>query len=129
MGVLIHRTTDKDLYEKAINETLSIFQSAEQIPLRKSERPIYQDNRKADQKPSKYKKVIRGYCLRCEERIDYDPFRPYCGNCFSIWVQYENRSFEETVCHRCGEYETTSMNFPQCSNCYTEYQKELPKQM
>jgi len=126
MGVLIDRNNDKDLFEKAMNETLSIIQSSEQIALRKTDRPIYQDSKKStDNKTAKYKKVIRGYCIRCETRIDYDPNKPYCSDCFSIWVQFENPDYQENVCHRCGQYEATSMNRPQDYNCYTEWQKEL----
>ncbi len=128
MGVLIDRNVDKELFDKAVNETLSIIQSAEQIALRKTDRPIYQENKKqADTKATKYKKVIRGYCIRCQTRIDYDPNRPYCGDCYLIWAQFENPDYQENVCHRCGQYEATSMNKPQDYKCYSEWQKELTK--
>lgn len=128
MGVLIERKNDVELFDKAVNETLSIIQSAEFIALRKSDRQIYQDNkRQPDSKPAKYKKVIRGYCIRCETRIDYDPNRPYCGECYSIWAQYSNSDYQENVCHRCGQYEMTSMAKPQDYECYSQWQKELQK--
>lgn len=128
MGVLIDRPIDKDLFDKAVNETLSIIQSAEPIKLKKTERSIYESVTKTTEfKQTKYKKVIRGYCIRCEERIAYDVKRPYCNECYSSWVQYENYDYEESVCHRCGEYEETTMNKPQCYSCYNEHQKELPK--
>lgn len=128
MGVLIHRNIDKELFDKAVNETHSIIQSAEQIALRKTDRPIYQESKKqADTKPTKYKKVIRGYCIRCETRIDYDPTKPYCGDCYMVWAQFENPDYQENVCHRCGQYEATSMNKPQDYKCYSEWQKELEK--
>ncbi len=129
MGVLIDCNTDKVLFDKAVAETLSIIQSAEQIALRKTDRPIFIKEKQSDNKQTKYKKIIRGYCIRCETRIDYNPTRPYCGNCFLIWVQFENLGFQENVCHRCGEYEVTSMNKPQCYNCYTEHQQELRRTM
>ncbi len=125
MGVFIDKNNDKELFEKAVNETLSILQSSEQIALCKTERPLYQNEKKiSDVKHAKYKKVIRGYCIRCEERIDYNPDRPYCGECYSIWAQYENFDYQENVCHRCGQYEATSMNKPQDYKCYSEWQKE-----
>lgn len=127
MGVLIDRSTDKDLFDKAVNETLSIIQSSEQIALRKTDRPIYQNNKKEPEKNGKYKKVIRGYCIRCEIRIDYDPYKPYCGDCYSIWAQFENPDYQENVCHRCGQYEATSMNRPQDYKCYSEWQKGMAK--
>ena len=125
MGVLIDRNKDKDLFDKAVAETVSIIQSAEQIALRKTERPIFVDKKQSNNNQTKYKKIIRGYCIRCESRIDYNPTKPYCSNCFSIWVQFENPDYQENVCHRCGEYEMTSMNKSQCYNCYTEHQQEL----
>lgn len=129
MGVLIDRNTDKDLFDKAVAETLSIIQSAEQTALRKTDRPIFVDKKQANNKQTNYRKIIRGYCIRCETRIDYNPTRPYCGDCFSIWAQFENPDYQENVCHRCGEYEMTSMNKPQCYNCYTEHQQELRRTM
>lgn len=130
MGVLIHLATDKDLYDRAVSETLSIFQSSEQIALRKTERPIYNDSKKsADVKQTKKAKVLRGYCIRCQTRIDYDPNRPYCGDCYAVWAQYENPEFVENVCHRCGEFEATTMNKPQDYKCYQEWQKELSRLM
>ncbi len=127
MGVLIDRSTDKDLFDKAVNETFSIIQSSEQIALRKTDRPIYQNNKKEPETRIKYKKVIRGYCIRCETRIDYEPYRPYCSDCYSIWAQFENPNYQENVCHRCGQYDATSMNKPQDYKCYSEWQKEMVK--
>jgi phosphatidylserine/phosphatidylglycerophosphate/cardiolipin synthase-like enzyme len=127
MGVLIDRSTDKELFDKAVNETLSIIQSSEQIALRKAARNFTQEKTVSSQKQTTYAKTVRGYCIRCEARIDYDPNRPYCSDCYSIWAQYENPDYQENVCHRCGEYEQSTMNRPQCYGCYTESQKNVPK--
>lgn len=126
MGVLINRNTDKELFEKAVNETLSILQSSEPQPLRKSERqPIPEFIPTTNGQPkSRSKAQIRGYCIRCETRIDYNIEKPYCSDCFSIWVQYENPDYAENVCHRCGEYEETCLNKPLDRNCFTEWKKE-----
>lgn len=121
MGVLIDREKDKELFEKAASETISIIQSSEQIPLNKTNRSSNKiTSTQNDYKYAKIKKVIRGYCIRCEERIDYNPLKPYCSNCFSTWAQYENADYKENVCHKCGEYETTTMNKPECYDCYIE---------
>ncbi|MBX3163969.1 MAG: phospholipase D family protein [Bacteroidetes bacterium] len=118
MGVLIDSVTDKELFNKAINEANSIIKSSEQIGLKKTNRTSFQDT-------AKHKKIIRGYCLRCQNRINYNPNRPLCESCYSIWAQYENPDYIENVCHRCGEFEQTSMNKPLCYNCYTEHQREI----
>jgi hypothetical protein len=125
MGVLIDRNLDKELFDKAVNETLSIVQSSESIALRRANRSFSQEKNGSPKTQSKYKKVIRGYCIRCEARIAYDSNKPYCGECYSVWAQFENADYLENVCHRCGEYQQSSMDRPQCYGCYTEQQKEL----
>ena len=35
-----------------------------------------------------------------------------------------NTEYQENVCHRCGEFETTSLNFPQCRDCWKAYMEE-----
>ncbi|WP_018343894.1 phospholipase D family protein [Cytophaga aurantiaca] len=126
MGVLIDRNVDKDLFDKAVAETLSILQSAEPVHLTRSERqtiaPVKSNT--SGQAKQKYQKQIRGYCIRCETRIDYNPEKPYCPDCFSIWAQFENPDYRENVCHRCGEYDETSMNKPQDRDCFSLWRKE-----
>lgn len=126
MGVLIDRIIDKELFDKAIDETRSILQSAEPIPLSKSERQTIMQVKStaSGQIKAKNQKQLRGYCIRCEARIDYKIEKPYCPDCFASWVQYENTDYKENVCHRCGEYDETSMNKPLDKNCYTLWKKE-----
>jgi len=126
MGVLIDKINDKELFDKAISETLSILQSSEQIPLIKATRQIQNDWNKTNNGKSKltYKKQVHGYCIRCEKRINYDPEKPYCPDCFTVWAQYENCDYQENICHRCGEYEPTTMAKPQCYNCFNIWRQE-----
>ncbi len=125
MGVFIDKVEDNALFDSAVNETLSILKSSESIQLRKSDRSQSQtESKQIDSKQTKYKKEIRGYCIRCQTRIAYDPTRPYCAECYSSWIQYENVDYQESVCHRCGEYDSTSMNRPQDYKCYSIWQKE-----
>lgn len=122
MGVLIDSSKDKELFDKAIAEVKSILESAESIPLQKTERQTIlkvSDNKQTTNKP-KYQSKPRGYCIRCEERIDLNPTKPYCGDCFSIWAQYENPEYVENVCHMCGEYADTTMIKPLDYDCYKQ---------
>lgn len=119
MGVLINSQTDATLYSKATSETQSIIQSAERIFFTSTKGST---NKSAHANLPK-KKTDRGYCIRCEDRISFDPNRPLCENCYSTWVVYGNADYEESVCHKCGEYNPTSMRAPQCYSCYQESQK------
>ena len=125
MGVLINSTTDHELYIKAIEETNSIINSADPIQLSKNQKNKInyfnsrnQINNLSIQKPS------RGYCIRCSARIEYNVEKPYCIDCYFVWAQFENYNYPENVCHRCGEFEQTSMNGPQDRDCYKLWKNE-----
>lgn len=126
MGVLIDRNVDQVLYDKAVAETLSILQSAEPVPLTRSERQTIAQVKSniIGNTKQKFQKQIRGYCIRCEMRIDYNPEKPYCPDCYSIWAQFGNPDYRENVCHRCGEYDETSMYKPQDVECFNLWRKE-----
>ena len=122
MGVYITKNEDLTLFEKAVNETLSIIQSSEVISLYKSKRNISHQKANNSQDIS-FQKLQRGYCIRCEQRIEFNLSKPYCWNCFNIWSQFENYDYEESCCHSCGEYEAATMNKPLCYQCYKEFDK------
>lgn len=119
MGVLIDKSIDRSIFDKAVAEVHSIIQSAEVIPLKKTDRSKYINNRNDESRSAKRLNHIRAYCIRCENRIDYNPDKPFCSECFAIWISFGNPDYQENVCHRCGEYEATSMNKPQCYGCYS----------
>jgi hypothetical protein len=125
MGVLIDAIIDKDLYQKAVNEAQSIVKHSEVIKLQKSERTFYHQEVSNSNSKSNGKYQPQpphmGYCLRCEERIPYDPFRPYCYECYSIWAVYENVNYKENVCHCCGEFSPASMSRPVCNPCFDKF--------
>ncbi len=121
MGVLISRKKDGELFDNAVNETFSIIQSSEIIELSKIKRKLFHTKtNKENDKINRSRKPQRGYCIRCGERIPYNPEKPYCWDCFFIWLQFENPDYEENICHSCGEFESTSMNKPKCYECFIE---------
>ena len=126
MGILIDAKTETELFQKAINEAASIIEHSEIIPLQKADRSYY-NQKSTKTKVTKDTWVAAqppklGYCLRCEERISYNPMKPYCKNCFSSWSKYENPTYNEAVCHCCGEFTNpVSLLSPQCSSCYKKF--------
>jgi phosphatidylserine/phosphatidylglycerophosphate/cardiolipin synthase-like enzyme len=124
MGVLIERTNDKALFEDAVNETLSILKSSESVSIATEEikKPIHVPKPVPVQKTNNFLNLFRSskaFCIRCEENIPFNPEKPYCPTCFSIWSQYENYDYIENVCHRCGLDTNTSMVKPLCYDCYS----------
>jgi phosphatidylserine/phosphatidylglycerophosphate/cardiolipin synthase-like enzyme len=123
MGVLIDRTIDKDLFDKAVNETLSILKSSEKVAIASEEikKPLHVPKPVPVQKTNSLLNLFRSskaFCIRCEANIPFNPEKPYCPTCFSVWSQYENYDYIENVCHRCGSDTNTSMVKPLCYDCY-----------
>ncbi|MHA1973117.1 MAG: phospholipase D family protein [Candidatus Hodarchaeales archaeon] len=122
MGVHINREKDQQLFEKALAETESIMRSSEIIELKKTKRSLSlqkdpQNNKKVASKPQ------RGYCIRCEARIQYNPERPLCRKCYKEWSKYENPDYIENNCHGCGEYGPSSLAAPICDECFNKFEK------
>ena len=126
MGVFITKKEDVELFQDAINEVGSIIQSSEEIILAKTERKLKRTNLQSISTiDSNEKETTEGYCIRCETRKTYNTDYPYCTDCFKVWVQYENPDFEENVCHCCGEFSNTTMNKPECYDCYKLHKNDI----
>ena len=119
MGVLISRDRDEDLFNEAEKEVKSILDSSKRVQLGKQ---ISDDN--LIHKPTKegYAEHNHGFCIRCRRRINYDPDRPYCRECYHVWAEFENPLYPEEHCHKCGKPEATSMDKPLCRPCYLKEQ-------
>lgn len=69
-----------------------------------------------------------GHCVRCNEKIKYDPFRPFCSSCYSIWYEWENPYYLEAYCHGCGRArDGISKAFPQCKPCYNKFMSNVER--
>ncbi len=102
MSILIDKKNDNSVYNDAMNEVLSLINSA----------------KKQDIKESK-----KGYCIRCRERIEFDLNRPFCNDCFWEWADYENYYYSEKFCHECGKKTKTSMLISNCKECNPKQEK------
>lgn len=65
-----------------------------------------------------YLKPETGVCIRKGESIEFDLSNPYCGKCFRSWARYENREYQEELCHICGRAGPSTMDSPICVRCY-----------
>lgn len=59
-----------------------------------------------------------GVCIRCGEKIPYNPNHPYCATHYISWAKWKNEDYEEKVCHSCGKPTKTSFKKPECASCY-----------
>ena len=117
MGILIDAIIDKEIYDSAVNEAHSIINHSKEEAVTQKE-VIKNDVHKHFGLKEELIQTM-GYCIRCEDWIDFSPNRPYCPKCFNSWAYYNNAEFIEKVCHRCGEKSSMiSMNNPECSKCH-----------
>lgn len=120
MGVLIDRVLDKELFENAMNETLSIIQSAEKVSLRNNHSKSHEKIANSFNGWKQPKK--KAYCIRCKSLIPLNIDEPFCSPCFEIWSNYENEDYVEKACHKCGNEWDTSFRKPMCYSCFFKQQ-------
>jgi HKD family nuclease len=116
MGMLVDSVNDKQAFDKAVKEVDSLiknFKKEVTPPAKKEFKPVA-------------KKIEEGSCIRCQTDIPLNPARPYCGPCFSVWVQFENTSFVERFCHVCGKQHATDIEHPLCNTCYRAWVRKHP---
>jgi len=141
MGVLIKSQEDPSVFKDAVREVQSMWRSST-----KKEGKSYDYSReptaesKQDTKPPTVpitekmgaKDMLMGvlstvlagekldaYCIRCGDRLPFDPYRPLCDECYWSWAVYQNPSYPEHYCHSCGEQTKTTKDKPLCYLCYT----------
>jgi phosphatidylserine/phosphatidylglycerophosphate/cardiolipin synthase-like enzyme len=113
MSVELSRTTDTEAFADALREVNSIIAAAEEY------RPSALSRLVGAFAPQREpKRASRGFCIRCQENLPYQPDRPLCRDCFKSWAVWENPEYEEKVCHGCGTRHRSTMAKPLCRPCY-----------
>lgn len=114
MGILINRTDDKEIFDTALRDCLTIFSDSYSLPIPETKSHFKKT-------ASKFSEPSKGYCIRCEGRIRFDASKPYCPDCYSEWDFWGNESYTESVCHSCGNEEPTIRLKPMCYDCYKKH--------
>ena len=117
MGIYVSRINDKEMYEAALFDVLTIFadSKSEKTKMLSAVNKVQSDYKKVINKPSS-----QGYCIRCSVSLPFKTSKPYCSNCFASWSFWENYDFEEKSCHLCGKDWNTTMAKSLCYTCFKE---------
>ena len=130
MGVFFDKNQDPDLYQNAVNELKLILQASKSKSIIAEQKPI----RKVKFIPEKKGLLDKifdatlgpetGFCIRCGNKLDLDPNRPLCPQCYTTWSKHANPSYRERYCHECGKQKQTSYEKPICYECFkSKYNK------
>jgi len=95
MGILFTKQNDSEIYRDVIKELGHLVTAA---------------------KPYSETKA---FCIRCGKTMDeFNPDKPLCNNCYSIWAKYKRKQYAEKFCHACGSDKTgISVGKPLCKEC------------
>ena len=123
MGVLVQKEEDKAIYDLAVEEVEIIRRNSEEIKrpsslaaMGKAVMGVMNDfNDLVDDAAGTPRK---GFCIGCAQRIDFDPNRPFCGECYGKWAIDKKVTHQEQRCHGCGKANKSSMSRPLCLACY-----------
>ena len=127
MGILVSRKDDRPLYDKVrsdveriVNRSLVIREPSVAKPAairgsRLSPRPFPRNLNPGVGIPE------TGFCIRCQALVPAAPIKPYCDRHFVEWNKYGNADYQDTYCHICGDFRTTTLRKPLCPGCYRSY--------
>jgi hypothetical protein len=151
MGILLHNDHEEDklAFQEAKNEaqyilrdspTISSFSNTKFVPETKTKvnyksnepKPVF--NRTPIQEQSTADSIIKGisnffgfendtgHCLHCGKDIPLNVNAPYCPECYKRWAKYNDDTYKEKICHKCGNTADTSKKHPLCYACYKKSQ-------
>jgi len=116
MGIHVKREEDPEVYNDIKKEAKRLIRASDEIEITVEKKPTKNlDDEGSD----------NGYCIRCQKKIDLNPTRPYCDDCYTTWNKYKNSDYEEKFCHICGKEIDSSRNKPTCYDCYKKHKDEL----
>lgn len=128
MGIKIEKSEDPELYKEVNEEANSILSSSNpfQFEIKKKTDDSTLIKRESEKKTSAKQSEARenkniGYCIRCGEKIKFDPYHPLCDKCYQIWAKFGDKKYQEKYCHACGKNEPShksSYEKPICYSCY-----------
>ena len=145
MGILVSKQDDAKLYEAIYQDAKRLLRAAsgESLTSRVSKPKLNEAETPKQTKPDTgafsgvlrwlddvtrpqttrdaKKKPSRGYCIRCKARVDADPERPYCTDCYRTWRRYSDPDYEDNYCHICKAEHDATMRKPLCGSCYSKY--------
>ena len=117
MGIYVSRVDDTALFQDIKEEAGRLRRTAEPGQGTPTEPPPQSVSEQPPATKPDQQTATLGHCIRSGLSIPLDSEKPYCKDCYRIWVRYGDRNYREKFCHGCGEPYATSMANPLCDKC------------
>ena len=121
MGIGINKHSDPAIFERTIEEVNRILSESVRKSLMKRQF-VDKANKNSNNngfKKTLFRNLLDGHCIRCRVQIQFDLSKPYCKNCYFEWKKTQEVGINEKICHTCGKESCTSINKPECLDCFT----------
>jgi len=130
LGIKVEQSEDQKLYDEINEAAKKIIRNSHEFgfEIKKVEKPKPGDQ-KLEKSPDKEKiKKERtgpesGYCIRCGEKITFNPNRPLCDKCYPIWAKFSDPKYIEKYCHVCRKEDSKRERCYEKPICYSCYKK------
>lgn len=127
MGIWVSRKDDRPLYDKIRSDVERIVNRSQVIHEPSVAKPAAMAGSRRSTRPSPRNLnpgvgiPDTGFCIRCQALVPAAPIKPYCDRHFVEWNKYGNADYQDTYCHICGDFRTTTLRKPLCPGCYRSY--------
>jgi len=130
MGILLKSDSDNGIFNEALDEAKSIVRDSSEVKLNGTSDKTANSNNRIQQVAINtqiryYTPPEDGHCIRCGRFRYFNLWEPYCKDCYYIWREYGNRDYIEQYCHTCGSQASTTIDRPECYDCYSRRPREL----
>jgi phosphatidylserine/phosphatidylglycerophosphate/cardiolipin synthase-like enzyme len=127
LGIKVEKTEDPKLYDEINDAAKKIMRNSKEFAfeIKKVEKIKSGEQKQTDktsEKPKK-EKPESGYCIRCGEKISFNPNKPLCDRCYPIWAKFGDPGYVEKCCHICGKEDSKHERSYEKPICYTCYKK------
>lgn len=118
-GIQIEMERAPDAYRRLLRQAQDLIEESEEVPPPGRSARRRTTPKHADAQVTR----VAGACLRCADKIRFDPEKPLCLECYGSWKKYANPDYTEKHCHGCGAPHASSVAKPLCRPCWTAASK------
>lgn len=130
LGIKVEQSEDPGLYDEINEAAKKIIRNSNEFgfEIKKVDKtkPADTKQERSYNKEKTKKEGIEpedGYCIRCGEKIKFNPNKPLCDKCYPIWAKFSDPRYNEKYCHVCRKEDSKHERCYEKPICYSCYKK------